>query len=156
MIGIRENRRGREQILFKMSGRLPRLRALRPRPQHFKTEPHKESNLKENRRETVMKEHDLQSEDISYSVKDDDTIKKHEHEAFDYSESSQNYECKTCKPSKSLSSLKAYLDHLKKEHKQKVYYFNCNNYCYIEIKYNFFIKNLIDLLSKKIIFKNII
>ncbi|XP_016770728.1 zinc finger protein 91 isoform X4 [Apis mellifera] len=102
-----------------MSGRLPRLRALRPRPQHFKTEPHKESNLKENRRETVMKEHDLQSEDISYSVKDDDTIKKHEHEVFDYSESSQNYECKTCKPSKSLSSLKAYLDHLKKEHKQK-------------------------------------
>ncbi|XP_043799186.1 zinc finger protein 91-like isoform X2 [Apis laboriosa] len=102
-----------------MSGRLPRLRALRPRPQHFKTEPHKESNLKENRRETVMKEHDLQSEDISYSVKDDDTIKKHEHEAFDYSESSQNYECKTCKPSKSLSNLKAYLDHLKKEHKQK-------------------------------------
>ncbi|XP_016909255.2 zinc finger protein 91 isoform X4 [Apis cerana] len=102
-----------------MSGRLPRLRALRPRPQHFKTEPHKESNLKENRRETVMKEHDLQNEDISYSVKDDDTIKKHEHEMFDYSESSQNYECKTCKPSKSLSSLKAYLDHLKKEHKQK-------------------------------------
>ncbi|XP_068966383.1 zinc finger protein 91-like isoform X4 [Bombus flavifrons] len=107
-----------------MSGRLPRLRALRPRPQQFKTESHKEGNLKENRQGVVMREHELQSdnEDISYSVKDDVPIKnnsKHEHEELDCSGSSQNYECKTCKPPKPLSSLKAYLDHLKKEHKQK-------------------------------------
>ncbi|XP_071872515.1 uncharacterized protein isoform X1 [Bombus fervidus] len=109
-----------------MSGRLPRLRALRPRPQQFKTESHKEGNLKENRQEVVMREHELQSdtEDISYSVKDDVPIKnnskhEHEHEELDCSGSSQNYECKTCKPPKPLSSLKAYLDHLKKEHKQK-------------------------------------
>ncbi|XP_050581650.1 uncharacterized protein LOC126918079 isoform X4 [Bombus affinis] len=107
-----------------MSGRLPRLRALRPRPQQFKTESHKEGNLKENRQGAVMREHELQSdtEDISYSVKDDVPIKnnsKHEHEELDCSGSSQNYECKTCKPPKPLSSLKAYLDHLKKEHKQK-------------------------------------
>ncbi|XP_060815995.1 uncharacterized protein LOC132907178 isoform X2 [Bombus pascuorum] len=107
-----------------MSGRLPRLRALRPRPQQFKTESHKEGNLKENRQEVVMREHELQSdtEDISYSVKDDAPIKnnsKHEHEELDCSGSSQNYECKTCKPPKPLSSLKAYIDHLKKEHKQK-------------------------------------
>lgn len=111
-----------------MSGRLPRLRALRPRPQQFKTESHKEGNLKENRQGVVMREHELQSdtEHISYSVKDDVPIKnnsKHEHEELDCSGSSQNYECKTCKPPKPLSSLKAYLDHLKKEHKQKVYYF---------------------------------
>lgn len=113
-----------------MSGRLPRLRALRPRPQQFKTESHKEGNLKENRQGVVMREHELQSdtEDISYSVKDDVPIKnnskhEHEHEELDCSGSSQNYECKTCKPPKPLSSLKAYLDHLKKEHKQKVYYF---------------------------------
>ncbi|XP_033345467.1 uncharacterized protein LOC117231274 isoform X4 [Bombus vosnesenskii] len=107
-----------------MSGRLPRLRALRPRPQQFKTESHKEGNLKENRQGVVMREHELQSdtEHISYSVKDDVPIKnnsKHEHEELDCSGSSQNYECKTCKPPKPLSSLKAYLDHLKKEHKQK-------------------------------------
>ncbi|XP_050469831.1 uncharacterized protein LOC126863593 isoform X4 [Bombus huntii] len=107
-----------------MSGRPPRLRALRPRPQQFKTESHKEGNLKENRQGVVMREHELQSdtEHISYSVKDDVPIKnnsKHEHEELDCSGSSQNYECKTCKPPKPLSSLKAYLDHLKKEHKQK-------------------------------------
>ncbi|XP_043593864.1 zinc finger protein 91-like isoform X4 [Bombus pyrosoma] len=109
-----------------MSGRLPRLRALRPRPQQFKTESHKEGNLKENRQGVVMREHELQSDtkDISYSVKDDVSIKnnskhEHKHEELDCSGSSQNYECKTCKPPKPLSSLKAYLDHLKKEHKQK-------------------------------------
>nr|XP_012154523.1 PREDICTED: zinc finger protein 729-like isoform X2 [Megachile rotundata] len=107
-----------------MSGRLPRLRALRPRPQQSKTELHKESNLKEARQEVAMREHELRdnSEEISYDVKDNNSMRnnlKREHEAFDCSGTSQNYECKTCKPPKSLSSLKAYLDHLKKEHKQK-------------------------------------
>ncbi|XP_029049768.2 uncharacterized protein LOC114879211 isoform X3 [Osmia bicornis bicornis] len=107
-----------------MSGRLPRLRALRPRPQQLKIEPHKESNLKETRQEVAMREYELQesSEEISYDVKGNSSVRnslKREHEGYDCSGSSQNYECKTCKPSKPLSNLKAYLDHLKKEHKQK-------------------------------------
>ncbi|XP_043506791.1 zinc finger protein 91-like isoform X3 [Frieseomelitta varia] len=107
-----------------MSGRLPRLRALRPRPQPYKTEPHKEGNLKESRQEAAMREHELHSdtEDVSYSVKDDGVLKnnlKHEHEELDCSASSSNYECKMCKPPKPLLSVKAYLDHLKKDHKQK-------------------------------------
>ncbi|KAG7205209.1 hypothetical protein KM043_018295 [Ampulex compressa] len=32
----------------------------------------------------------------------------------------QSYECKTCKPPKILPNIKAYLEHLKKDHKQKV------------------------------------
>ena len=126
-----------------MSGRLPRLRALRPRPQQFKTEPHKEGNLKENRQEVAMREHELHSdtEDVSYSVKDDGLVKnnlKHEHEELD-SASSSNYECKMCKPPKPLPSVKAYLDHLKKEHKQKVYYFQLNylNHTFIILYYTF-------------------
>ncbi|CAL7940917.1 unnamed protein product [Xylocopa violacea] len=107
-----------------MSGRLSRLRALRPRPQQLKVEPHKEDNLKEDRQEVAMREHESQSdtEDISYSVKDDGPMKnnlKREREGLDCSGPSQSYECKTCKPSKPLPILKAYLDHLKKEHKQK-------------------------------------
>ncbi|XP_076756462.1 uncharacterized protein LOC143426727 isoform X4 [Xylocopa sonorina] len=107
-----------------MSGRLSRLRALRPRPQQLKVEPHKEDNLKEDRQEVAMREHESQSdtEDISYSVKDDGSMKnnlKREREGLDCSGPSQSYECKTCKPSKPLPILKAYLDHLKKEHKQK-------------------------------------
>ncbi|CAK9828582.1 Zinc finger protein Xfin [Anthophora retusa] len=108
-----------------MSGRLPRLRALRPRPQQLKHEAHKEGNLKEDRQEVTMREHEMQSdsEEISYSLRDDDGSMKNnlkrEHEGLDCSGPSQNYECKMCKPSKPLTSLKAYLDHLKKEHKQK-------------------------------------
>lgn len=118
--------RGTHRILCKMSGRLPRLRALRPRPQQLKTEPHKEGNLKEDRQEVEMREHDSESdtEEISYCIKDDGLMKnnlKREHEELDSSGPSHNYECKTCKPSKALPNLKAYLDHLKKEHKQKVY-----------------------------------
>ena len=130
-----------------MSGRLPRLRALRPRPQQYKTEPHKEGNLKESRQEAAMREHEFHSdtEDVSYSVRDDGMVKnnvKHEHEELDCSASSSNYECKMCKPPKPLPSVKAYLDHLKKDHKQKVYYFqlNYNNYLshtFVMLCYNF-------------------
>lgn len=117
----------KEARIAKMSGRLPRLRALRPRPQQAKSESRKEGNLKEDHEEVAMKEHESQedSDEISCDNKDDGSDKdelKREHDGLlDCSSSSQNYECKTCKPSKSLSSLKAYLDHLKKEHKQKVY-----------------------------------
>lgn len=127
--GTREDVRGTERALFKMSGRLPRLRALRPRPQQLKTELHKEGNLKEDRQEVTMREHESRdnTEKISYNDKDDGSVKnnlKGEHDGLlDCSGPSQSYECKTCKPSKSLSSLKAYLDHLKKEHKQKVLYY---------------------------------
>lgn len=119
-----------------MSGRLPRLRALRPRPQQLRIEPHKESNLKETRQEVAMREYELQdsSEEISYDVRGNSAARnslKREHEGYDCSGPSQNYECKTCKPSKPLSNLKAYLDHLKKEHKQKVQYLR-----FIQIKLN--------------------
>ncbi|XP_043264870.1 uncharacterized protein LOC122404714 isoform X4 [Colletes gigas] len=108
-----------------MSGRLPRLRALRPRPQQLKTELRKEGNLKEDRQGIAMREHESHNniEKTSYNDKNDGSAKsnlKGDHDGLlDGSGPSQSYECKTCKPSKSLSSLKAYLDHLKKEHKQK-------------------------------------
>ncbi|XP_076633163.1 uncharacterized protein LOC143347656 isoform X6 [Colletes latitarsis] len=108
-----------------MSGRLPRLRALRPRPQQLKTELRKEGNLKEDRQGVAMREHESHNniEKTSYNDKNDGSAKnnlKGDHDGLlDGSGPSQSYECKTCKPSKSLSSLKAYLDHLKKEHKQK-------------------------------------
>ncbi|XP_076243728.1 uncharacterized protein LOC143184971 isoform X4 [Calliopsis andreniformis] len=109
--------------IFKMSGRPHRLRALRPRPQQTKSESRKEGNLKEDHEEVAMKEHELQddTDEISYDIKDNDSENdlKRGHDGLDCSGSSHSYECKTCKPSKSLPSLKAYLDHLKKEHKQK-------------------------------------
>ncbi|XP_078045911.1 uncharacterized protein LOC144474668 isoform X3 [Augochlora pura] len=108
-----------------MSGRLPRLRALRPRPQQSKNEPQKEGNLKEDHKEVAMKEQESRtsSEELSFEDKDDgsakDSLKGEHDELLDCTVPSQSYECKTCKPSKPLPSLKAYLDHLKKEHKQK-------------------------------------
>ncbi|XP_053983335.1 uncharacterized protein LOC128878814 isoform X3 [Hylaeus volcanicus] len=108
-----------------MSGRLPRLRALRPRPQKLKSEVRKEGNLKENRQEVAMREHVSRdsTENTSHDDKDDGSAKnnlKIEHDdLLDCSGPSQSYECKTSKPPKPLTSLKAYLDHLKKEHKQK-------------------------------------
>ncbi|XP_076375169.1 uncharacterized protein LOC117229693 isoform X3 [Megalopta genalis] len=108
-----------------MSGRLPRLRALRPRPQQSKNELQKEGNLKEDLKEATMKEQESRTsaEELSFEDKDDDSAKdslKGEHDGLlDCTVPSQSYECKTCKPPKPLPSLKAYLDHLKKEHKQK-------------------------------------
>ncbi|XP_076671877.1 uncharacterized protein LOC143370521 isoform X6 [Andrena cerasifolii] len=108
----------------KMSGRLPRLRALRPRPPQTKTEPRREGNLKEDRGEAVMKGHSPRDDTEEVTDSADDGLARDEpkYEAddlLDCSGTSQGYECKTCKPSKPMASLKAYLDHLKKEHKQK-------------------------------------
>lgn len=65
------------------------------------------------------------TEEISLQDKDngstEDSLKDEHDDLVDCSGPSQSYECKTCKPPKPLPSLKAYLDHLKKEHKQKVY-----------------------------------
>ncbi|XP_076222930.1 uncharacterized protein LOC116428312 isoform X2 [Nomia melanderi] len=108
-----------------MSGRLPRLRALRPRPQQSKLESQKEGNLKEDRQGTAMRgqESRTDTEEIELQDKDngstEDSLKDEHDDLVDCSGPSQSYECKTCKPPKPLSSLKAYLDHLKKEHKQK-------------------------------------
>ncbi|XP_076671875.1 uncharacterized protein LOC143370521 isoform X4 [Andrena cerasifolii] len=107
-----------------MSGRLPRLRALRPRPPQTKTEPRREGNLKEDRGEAVMKGHSPRDDTEEVTDSADDGLARDEpkYEAddlLDCSGTSQGYECKTCKPSKPMASLKAYLDHLKKEHKQK-------------------------------------
>ncbi|XP_015437334.1 PREDICTED: zinc finger protein 91-like [Dufourea novaeangliae] len=105
-----------------MSGRLPRLRALRPRPQQTKIESQKEGNLKEDRQEVTMTEQESRSdsEEVSLDDKDDDdSAKDSSKDDHDGLVDSQGYECKTCKPPKPLPSLKAYLDHLKKEHKQK-------------------------------------
>ncbi|XP_076648325.1 uncharacterized protein LOC143356482 isoform X2 [Halictus rubicundus] len=106
-----------------MSGRLPRVRALRPRPQQSKL---KEGNLKEDLKETAMEEQQSRTsaEELSFEEKDDDdsakdSLKGEQDGLVDCTGSSQSYECRTCKPPKPLPILKAYLDHLKKEHKQK-------------------------------------
>ncbi|XP_076290642.1 uncharacterized protein LOC143214023 isoform X2 [Lasioglossum baleicum] len=105
-----------------MSGRLPRLRALRPRPQQSKE---KEDNLKEDLKETVMKEQQSRTsaEELSFEDKDNDSakgsLKGDQDDLVDCTGSSQSYDYKTCKPPKPLPILKAYLDHLKKEHKPK-------------------------------------
>lgn len=110
----------------KMSGRLPRLRALRPRPPQTKTEPRREGNLKEDRGEAAMKGYVPRDDTEEVTDGADDGLARDEpkyepDDLLDCSGTSQGYECKTCKPSKPMVSLKAYLDHLKKEHKQKVY-----------------------------------
>jgi len=184
--GERRSLRGSARLSSKMSGKLPRLRVLRPRQQHQRrartTEsvaivdaatsatPRPEGNLKGAvashevehdgkrndakkgedtfasvavtadtviRKMSEMDEDDNDSEltvtavdeeattslddnididvdvDIAVAVNSEETIN------IDTNERA-SYECKTCKPPKMLSSIKAYFEHLRKDHKYKV------------------------------------
>ncbi|XP_015604993.1 uncharacterized protein LOC107272394 isoform X2 [Cephus cinctus] len=150
-----------------MSGRLPRLRALRPRPQpHLQNTPaptRTESRYNKEEEEEINDEEDEllveNEEDIEGGVDEeeeeedeiideqeleeqesvnDDRFKSDESEkrlvikeepveivTEEPEDSERNYECKTCNPPKGLSNLKAYLAHLKNEHKQKVKCYEC-------------------------------
>lgn len=159
----------------KMPGRLPRLRALRPRPQQQRqrarsdvtaavavdTTRRPEGNLKEalvSHEEEEEKEVDVKkcnakkSENIAMNEMDGDDDEDENHvddseltmtvvaggeevtpdgeidvdfavkseEMIDLETERASYECKTCNPPRTLSSIKAYFEHLQKEHKYKV------------------------------------
>ncbi|XP_024892810.1 uncharacterized protein LOC112468035 isoform X5 [Temnothorax curvispinosus] len=191
--GERRSLRGSARLSSKMSGKLPRLRALRPRPQQQRRArtgpvlavgvptPRPEGNLKgavatshevehaAKRRHhdakkgedctgtagavsqaSVMDEEDNDDElTMTASVDEDDEeeaeVEEEEEREEDEdeetildvdvdvdvavdteetidveaSEQQASYECKTCEPSKTLPSIKAYFEHLRKEHKYK-------------------------------------
>ncbi|XP_071654014.1 uncharacterized protein [Temnothorax longispinosus] len=187
--GERRSLRGSARLSSKMSGKLPRLRALRPRPQQQRrartgpvlavgvATPRPEGNLKgavatshevehdAKRRHhdakkgtagavsqaSVMDEEDnddeltmtasVDEEDEEAEVEEEEEREEDEDEEtildvdvdvdvdvavdteetidVEASEQQASYECKTCEPSKTLPSIKAYFEHLRKEHKYK-------------------------------------
>jgi len=178
--GERRNLRGSARLSSKMSGKLPRLRALRPRQQRTKahvvnddtTRGRPEGNLKAVTNEEVIdvkkcdsrrivedaKMIELNELDIDRQGDDDDddenedenededtltmtavateedeeiipegdlnvdidvTVKSEETNDFQAYEQT-SYECKNCEPPKTLPNVEAYMEHLRKEHKQKV------------------------------------
>jgi len=177
--GERRSLRGSARLSSKMSGKLPRLRALRPRPQHQRrartehvadvddaTTPRPEGNLKEAAEShevehdakkgedtgasgTVSKANEMDEDDnddeLTMTVADADEEDEEEtldgdvdvdvdididvdvdvavssEETVDVETNERApYECKTCEPSKTLPSIRAYFAHLRKEHKYKV------------------------------------
>lgn len=175
--GERRSVRGSARLSSKMSGRLPRLRALRPRPQHQRrartdavavdaTTLRPQGNLKgaaashevehdakrydakkgEDTAGAVSKAREMDEDDndeelTMTTVADVDEEEEEEEtildgnvdvdvdvdvalnteETIDVEANEQaSYECKTCEPSKTLPSIKAYFEHLRKEHKYKV------------------------------------
>ncbi|XP_071561756.1 uncharacterized protein [Temnothorax nylanderi] len=197
--GERRSLRGSARLSSKMSGKLPRLRALRPRPQQQRrartgpvlavgiTTPRPEGNLKgavatshevehdAKRRHdakkgedtgtagavsqaslaslaSVMDEEDNDDELTMTAAEDEEEEEEAEEEEeeeeereededeetildvdvdvdvavnteetidVEASEQQASYECKTCEPFKTLPSIKAYFEHLRKEHKYK-------------------------------------
>lgn len=172
--GERRNLRGSARLSSKMSGRPPRLRALRPRLQQQRTRTdatrRSEGNLKgatsreeeldakrcdeeEKKAEdagktttdmegtTMANEMDVvdgddEEEEVTMTaitdegdqeptsddgddVVDVDIEMRSEGETIEANEQA-SYECKNCKPPKMLSDIKAYFEHLRKEHKCKV------------------------------------
>lgn len=202
--GERRSLRGSARLSSKMSGRLPRLRALRPRPQQQQkrarasepvavvtdaTTSRPESNLKGAAATAAAASHEVEydgakrhdakkgedtaagaaaaavvsrssemdegdneddddDDDVTVSAVDVDEEQEEEEEeevmldgnvdvdvdvdidvdvdvavnaddALD-AETQASYECKTCDPPKTLSSIKAYFEHLRKEHRYKV------------------------------------
>lgn len=160
--GERRNLRGSARFSSKMSGRLSRLRALRPRSQQQRVRTavvtdatrKLEANLKEmttshEEENTLAKKCDVKrpekGADIANTVSemddnddddddeltmitsekneeavrdDDDDIAINSEETTNFETSQQDsYECKSCKPSKTLPNMTAYLEHLQKEHK---------------------------------------
>lgn len=186
--GERRSLRGSARLSSKMSGKLPRLRVLRPRQQHQRrartTEPvaivdaatsatpkpegnlkgtvasHEvEHDVKKNdakkgedtfasgamtadtavSKTSEMDEDDNDSEltmtavdeeattsldgniDIDVDVDVDIAVAVNSEETINIDTNERaSYECKTCKPPKMLSSIKAYFEHLRKDHKYKV------------------------------------
>lgn len=175
--GERRNLRGSARLPSKMSGRQPRLRMLRPRPQQQQTKNEytdsvaevssrqQEGNLKEAERLVEVKKRDAKpadakipnytkatsemddgdddddSDDGKLAIDEDEcepslAIDEDEREpsldvnlaaestveeVIDLELNVQNsYECKSCKPAKTLPSIKAYLDHLRRDHEHKV------------------------------------
>ncbi|XP_072752584.1 uncharacterized protein [Anoplolepis gracilipes] len=168
--GERRNQRGSARLSSKMSGRLPRLRALRPRSrQQARADATRraESNLKgtasheerleprrcdereKKRAEDAGKMSDMvmaNEMDVNDDDEDDDEVTmtaiasegNDQEEATpdnsddvidvdvemmrsegEANEQRASYECKTCKPPKMLPDIKAYFEHLRKEHKYK-------------------------------------
>lgn len=130
-----------------MSGRLPRLRALRPRAPQQQQQPreqkdHPDRDSAESEEEAGMKGYEEPDElgnegkrALERDVEQRDGVKEDtlpengkaglradldDVEFTELAEERQSYLCDTCEPPRSLPDLKAYLDHLKKEHKQKV------------------------------------
>lgn len=178
--GERRNLRGSARLSSKMSGRPPRLRALRPRSQQQRTRTdatrRSEGNLKvaasreeeldakrcdeeEKKAEvagktttdmegtTMANEMDVvdddddnddeEEEEVTMTaitnegnqeptpddgddVVDVDIEMRSEGETIEMANEQASYECKSCKPSKMLPDIKAYFEHLRKEHKCKV------------------------------------
>lgn len=186
--GERRNLRGSARLSSKMSGRPPRLRALRPRSRQQRTRTdatrRSESNLKEaasheeeekeldgkrcdeeeKKAEDAEKMTDTVSTDMANEMDDDedddgndgndddevtmtaivderneeatpdngddivdvdidvdvDVEMRTEGETMETTNEQASYECKSCKPPKMLPDIKAYLEHLRKEHKYKV------------------------------------
>lgn len=173
--GERRNLRGSARLSSKMSGRPPRLRALRPRSQQQRTRTdatrRSEGNLKgaTSREEELdakrCDEEEKKSEDAGKTTDMEGTAMANEmdvdndHDDDDEEEEEEvtmtaitdeghreatpddgddvvdvdiemrsegetieqaSYECKSCKPPKMLPDIKAYFEHLRKEHKYKV------------------------------------
>ncbi|XP_011264966.2 zinc finger protein 91 isoform X4 [Camponotus floridanus] len=168
--GERRNLRGSARLSSKMSGRPPRLRALRPRSRQQRTRTdatrRSEGNLKgaasreeeldakrcdeeeEKKTEDAGKTTDMEGNAMANEMDvDDDNDDDDEEEEVTMTaitdEANQeatpddvvdvdiemrseeetteqaSYECKSCKPPKMLSDIKAYFEHLRKEHKYK-------------------------------------
>jgi len=172
--GERRNLRGSARLSSKMSGRPPRLRALRPRSRQQRTRTdatrRSEGNLKgaasreeeldakrcdeeeEKKTEDAGKTTDMEGTAMANEMDvDDDNDDDDEEEEVTMTaitdEGNQeatpddgddvvdvdiemrsegetieqaSYECKSCKPPKTLPDIKAYFEHLRKEHKYKV------------------------------------
>lgn len=173
--GERRNLRGSARLSSKMSGRPPRLRALRPRSRQQRTRTdatrRSEGNLKgaasreeeldakrcdeeeEKKPEDAGKTADMEGPAMANEMAermdvDDDNDDDDEEEEVTMTaitdEGNQeatpddvvdvdiemrsegetveqaSYECKSCKPPKTLPDIKAYFEHLRKEHKYKV------------------------------------
>ncbi|XP_066587488.1 zinc finger protein 91-like isoform X2 [Prorops nasuta] len=111
-----------------MSGRT-RLRALRPRPKiQVKSQLanilHLDANLKpkEEGEEEDPSEMNWEEASSNDKFKESSPLANDRFTSsgrFDMSDSAHIYECKLCKPAKSFSNFKPYVEHLKKEHKQK-------------------------------------
>lgn len=165
--GERRNQRGSARLSSKMSGRPPRLRILRPRPQQragsdsgdvpvAEETSRPEGNLKEIERDARKRDaraaSGTKAAAIANEMEDDDednndeeeeeqqqlvvadeederepmdadlvVAEKSEEEVIELETNERNsYECKSCRPARTLPNIKAYLEHLRKEHKQKV------------------------------------
>ncbi|XP_029168620.1 uncharacterized protein LOC114938722 isoform X5 [Nylanderia fulva] len=156
--GERRNLRGSARLSSKMSGRPPRLRALRPRQQQrtrtdadgtrrtegnlkglAKSHEEEEDQLEESKKrcdeeeekkkddamgnEDGDDEEEEEEEEVTMTAVDNDVVvdvdvemKSVEGETI---EQRASFECKSCKPPRELPDIKAYFEHLRKEHKYK-------------------------------------